>query len=91
MARILFFIFLAFLCWLAIRVIGGSRKRDDAPVQPDVAPAAKSVEVVTQCAWCGVHVPRGEVVSLPDGRVYCCDGHRDAARQAATPIDRSRT
>ncbi|MEO8935829.1 MAG: PP0621 family protein [Burkholderiaceae bacterium] len=94
MARILLFIFLAFLCWLAIRVLGGSRKRDDAPgdaPQPDAAPLPKSVERVTQCAWCGVHVPRGEVVSLPDGRVYCSEAHRETARQSAAPVDRPRT
>ncbi len=95
MFRILLFVFIAFLCWLAIRMLGGSRKRGDPPRQDpsrDAAPpAARRVETVTQCAWCGVHVPPTEAVTLPDGRVYCSDAHRDAARQVATPSDKSRT
>ena len=36
MARILFFVFLAFLVWLAVRVLGGSRRRPES-VAPDEA------------------------------------------------------
>lgn len=89
MARILFFIFLAFLVWLAVRTLGGSRKsvdrtRADEPVTPP------GIETVTQCAWCGVHVPSGEAVTLADGRVYCSEAHREAARQVTVPTDRGR-
>ena len=90
MPRILFFVFLAFLFWLAIRVLGGSRKRDDSTKQtPPSEP--KAVEAITQCAWCGVHVPSREVVSLPDGRVYCSTVHRDAALAAVTHDERGRS
>jgi hypothetical protein len=92
MPRILFFVFLAFLFWLAIRLLGTSRKRrDDAGADAPPAEAEpRSVETVAQCAWCGVHVPHGAAVALPDGRVYCGDAHRDAAGQVAA-VDRTRS
>lgn len=87
MTRILFFVFLAFLVWLAVRTLGSSRKRRDEPV----VPAERTIETIQQCAWCGVHVPAAETVSLPDGRIYCGAPHRDAALQVAGPDDRSRS
>lgn len=92
MARILFFLFLAFLVWLAVRMLGGSRKGIDRPqvdAQGSAAPPP-GIETVTQCAWCGVHVPHAEAVTLPDGRVYCSEAHRDAARQVVASSDRGR-
>ncbi len=89
MARILFFIFLAFLVWLAVRTLGGSRRSVDRTraAEPATPPG---IETVTQCAWCGVHVPSGEAVTLADGRVYCSEAHREAARQVAAPTDQGR-
>ena len=88
MGRILFFIFLAFLVWLVIRVLGASRARRDA-MPPAAAPAARQVEAIQQCAWCGVHVPATQALTLPDGRVYCGEAHRDAARRVPEASDRS--
>ncbi len=92
MPRILFFVFLAFLFWLLIRMLGGSRKRDDADAArrtASIPPATPpGIETIAQCAWCGVHVPRGDATTLPDGRVYCSVAHRDAASKVATPADR---
>ena len=88
MSRILFFVFLAFLVWFAVRMLGGARKKRDAV---EAAPAERRVETIRQCAWCGVHVPAGEAASLPDGRIYCGPAHRDAARQVAGPDPRSGT
>lgn len=85
MARILFFVFLAFLVWLAVCVLGGSRKPRGPVASPDPLPAERRVETIQQCAWCGVHVPIGQAVSLPDGRLYCSVPHRDAALQVAGP------
>jgi hypothetical protein len=92
MARVLLFLVLAFLAWLAVRTLGGSRKVRDLPHAPEPAAAPdRIVETVRQCAWCGVHVPAADVVSLPDGRIYCGVTHRDAARQVAGPDERSRS
>ena len=88
MGRILFFVFLAFLVWLAVRTLGGSRKNRDADRPAEAAPSERRVETVRQCAWCGVHVPTGEALSLPDGRIYCGAAHRDAALQVAGPDQR---
>lgn len=94
MARILVFIFLAFLVWLAVRTLGASRKGDrsrpDADAEAAASAAPPVIETVTQCAWCGVHVPSGDAVTLTDGRVYCSEAHREAARQVAAPSDRGR-
>ncbi len=92
MARILLFIFLAFLVWLAVRTLGGARKGDRSRVDDQgAAPTPPVIETVTQCAWCGVHVPSGDAVTLADGRVYCSEAHREAARQVAAPGERGRS
>lgn len=88
MSRILFFVFLAFLVWLAVRMLGSSRKKRDVAEATD-APPERRVETIRQCAWCGVHVPAGEALALPDGRIYCGPAHRDAARRVAGPDPRS--
>ena len=88
MSRILFFVFLAFLVWLAVRMLGSWRKKRDTAAATDVAPPERRVESIQQCAWCGVHVPAGEALALPDGRIYCGSAHRDAARQVTGPDPR---
>jgi uncharacterized protein len=94
-ARILLFLFLIFLAWLAVRVIGGNRKRNDEPSRaapPSSPPPPSSmIEQITQCAWCGVHVPNASALSLPDGRIYCSTAHREQARAATSPSDRDRS
>lgn len=36
-------------------------------------------EDMVRCAYCGVHLPKGE--SIPGhGQVFCCAAHRDAHR-----------
>jgi uncharacterized protein len=90
MPRLLFFVFLAFLAWLAVRVLGSGRKRDDERGRDGRAaapPPLAASEPIRQCAWCGVHVPIGQAVALPDGRLYCGEPHRAAA---AASTDRSR-
>ena len=94
MSRILFILFIVFLVWLLFRTVRTRRPGDRATdAATDAAGKAREaeprrVETISQCAWCGVHVPPQEAVALPDGRIYCCDPHRDAARQAVAPVDR---
>jgi uncharacterized protein len=87
--RLLLLLFLIFLGWLAVRVIGGNRRRSDESSRAE-PPQPPMIEQITQCAWCGVHVPNVSALSLPDGRIYCSDAHREQARAAATPSDRDR-
>jgi uncharacterized protein len=85
MARILLFVAVAVLVWMGVRTLRAGRDRE---VRREEAPAQRSVEPMTQCAWCGAHAPAVGALSLPDGRVYCSEAHRDAARLAATSSDR---
>ena len=86
MPRILVFVLLLFLVWLAVRWLGGLRKPGarNADAAPRAGPQPRQeIETMRQCAWCGAHVPAGDAVSVPDGRVYCGTVHRDAARDTA--------
>lgn len=86
MPRILLFVLVVFLVWLAVRWLGGLRKpaaRDADAAQAADQKTQKTIQTMRQCAWCGAHVPEDDAVSLPDGRVYCSAAHRDVARDAA--------
>lgn len=37
-----------------------------------------AAEDMVQCAYCGVHLPKGESIEV-DGRYYCSDAHRQMA------------
>lgn len=41
------------------------------PKQPLPAP-----QDMVSCPVCSVHLPRGEALPGPDGRLYCCQEHR---------------
>lgn len=78
----------------AIWLLRGARVRSETPAgqprgpQPSPAGAAQppakggSREIVP-CAHCGVHLPRDEAVTGPDGRtLFCSESHRiEQARQ----------
>lgn len=91
MGRILFWVFIVFLVWFAVRWAGTSRRRNGGPAEPTgAAPNAGNeaktddrVEAMRQCAWCGTHIPQHDALALIDGRVYCSAAHRDAASAAA--------
>ena len=75
MARILFFVFLVFLAWLLVRVLGAKRGR----ARTETATPPRPAEAMAQCAWCGAHVPTSHAIVVGDGRTYCSAAHRDAA------------
>ena len=86
MPRILLFVLVVFLVWLAVRWLGGLRKPgppDADATRPASQAAQQEIETMRQCAWCGAHVPAGDAVSLADGRVYCSVAHREAGQHAA--------
>ena len=85
MARILFWVFIVFLVWFAVRWAGASRRRGDAVDATRGAARVKpsdTVETMRQCAWCGTHMPAHDALALTDGRVYCSAPHREAAIDA---------
>ena len=85
MARILFWVFIVFLVWFAVRWAGASRQRRD-PVDATRETArgkpSDAVEPMRQCAWCGAHMPVRDALALADGRAYCSAPHREAAIHA---------
>lgn len=63
----------AYMLWRNARI-----ERKGAPPPPRPGPANGPQEMVA-CSVCGVHLPRTEALPGPDGRVYCCQEHRQRA------------
>jgi len=92
MGKILSWVLMAFVGFLAWRLIGVLQRKSEAarrarsggssPGGPDsVDRKALADERIVPCAHCGVHFPASEAVE-EGGRHYCCDAHRDADRAA---------
>jgi uncharacterized protein len=70
---------LAFLVLLVVAyLLLTKRKRPTSAGEDSAARGStdKSPEKMVRCAYCGVHVPASESVSLEDGRHYCGEEHR---------------
>ncbi len=93
MGKLLVWVALIALVWLAFRLIAISQRRSersarDAPSGADRAGATrrgKSREVpgesIVPCAHCGLYLPESDALR-DDGNTYCSRAHRDAHRQA---------
>jgi uncharacterized protein len=57
----------AYMIWRKGRVAAPPRARDAAPDQP---------QDMVCCPVCSVHLPRGEAIAGPDGRLFCSQEHR---------------
>lgn len=83
MGAVLKFLLLALLVlWLlyspAVRgKLMGKKPAPPPPPKPPSAtpPATAPPDTMVACAHCGVHLPRGEAVFSPDGRVFCSAAH----------------
>lgn len=65
----------AYLVWRA------QRTRTLGPGRPPAAGSRPGQpQDMVRCPVCQVHVPRGDAVPDPQGRLYCCPEHRDSAR-----------
>lgn len=96
MGKLLVWVGLIVLIWLAFRLIAISQRRSERSAH-DAAPGAaragtarsgKSREVpgepIVPCAHCGLYLPSSD--ALHDGaNTYCSRAHRDAHRQAVHP------
>ena len=63
---------IAYLVWRNNRL----EDRSDKPAQRG-APGAP--QPMVSCAFCGLHLPQADAVTGKDGRVDCCDEHRQRA------------
>lgn len=57
------------------------KRRDASGKDSESARGEPLAEKMLTCAHCGVHLPESEGL-LQDGKVYCCEAHRQAARSA---------
>ncbi|MGC4062691.1 MAG: PP0621 family protein [Aquabacterium sp.] len=63
----------------ALRGLRQNGKAAQQPRRPDgQAGQQPHVERMIQCAHCGVHLPRGEAVTNPQGQVFCSAAHLQA-------------
>ena len=53
--------------------------REDRQAKPAPKPAPARQQEMVQCPVCLVHLPRGDALPGPDGRLYCCAEHRGRA------------
>ncbi|HEX7888815.1 MAG TPA: PP0621 family protein [Ramlibacter sp.] len=64
---------IAYMMWRNARI-----ERKGPPSARPPGPADGPQEMVA-CAACGVHLPRTDALPGPDGRLYCCQDHRQRA------------
>lgn len=85
MKWLLWLLFLAGAIWLlrGARVRAGSQAKAAKNAAPGEGPAAASKprprgsREIVPCSLCGVHLPRDEAVTGPDGRsLFCSEAHR---------------
>jgi uncharacterized protein len=75
--KLLFWLLLGFLVYLALRKKGsaqGGRSHPSAGAA-ETRPRAGSPEAMLQCRQCGVHFPASEAVHDPFGAVFCSEDH----------------
>lgn len=70
MGRLLFLFAIVAVVYLLFRSYRKGAPTQEKPVAEDMV----------RCAYCGVHLPKGESVRS-DGRDYCNAEHRDAQRK----------
>ena len=59
----------AYLLWRNARIT-----RDVPPPSTQARPGLP--QEMVRCPVCGLHLPRGEALAGPDGRLYCSPEHR---------------
>ena len=54
-----------------------NNRRDDRQQPPPAKPPLP--QDMVRCPVCSVHLPRTDALPGPDGRLYCCQEHRQRA------------
>ncbi len=84
MGKLLLWVALVALGWLALKLVAASQRRRQAgrrvpPAGGGGAPGELASEMMVQCAHCGEYLPASD--ALADGdRHFCNRAHRDAER-----------
>ena len=93
MGKVLTWVLIAALAWLAWRLVVISRRRagragsGEPESRKTASPGDKAEQIVEperilQCARCGLHLPASEG-RFASGRFYCSEAHRDAGAAPA--------
>jgi uncharacterized protein len=66
---------------LVVYLLWRSSQRRNAPRPPSPATSASAAlpQDMVECPVCSVHLPRGDAVAGPSGRLYCSPEHRRLA------------
>lgn len=89
MGRILFFILLAVLIWIAWTIQRRQRnfqrrmseRLREVEERQGIRPAQKIETQTTQCEYCGVYFPQSEAIRDEEGHIYCSEICRDRAHR----------
>ena len=68
---VLVVVLVAVWLWRNSRRIERQERQAPAPPKPLAPP-----EDMVRCPVCSVHLPRADALPGPDGRLYCCQEHR---------------
>ncbi|MBU1237475.1 MAG: hypothetical protein KJ788_11815 [Gammaproteobacteria bacterium] len=68
MSKLILFLLVAVIVYVWL-------KRSRSTARPSHSSDATKAETMVSCAYCGLHVPKGECVSSGD-RCYCGEEHR---------------
>ncbi len=71
---VLVVVLVAVWLWRNNRRIEKQDRQAPAPPKPLATP-----EDMVRCPVCSVHLPRADALPGPDGRLYCCQEHRQQA------------
>jgi uncharacterized protein len=75
MGKLVSWLVLGALVWLAWRLFVIVRRRGEARGTHSAPGQPVEVEPIVRCDRCGIHVPRSEAIEA-DGRYYCSEQHR---------------
>lgn len=78
MGKLLFWIVVAVIGYLAWRFVQVSQRRSEWAARKPESSGGSGEEAMRRCEVCGIHLPESEAVSAR-GHYYCCVEHRDEA------------